>query len=58
MGIVGRLDRRGRLLGNAVVDVSLRLGGGFGLGIGVKFLSDSHLVPCRPSGATRPWIAF
>ena len=58
MGIVGRLDRRGSLLGNVVVDVRSAHGGGYGLGVGEKLLSDSHPVPCRLSEAAQPHIAF
>ena len=58
MGIVGRLDRRGSLIGNAAVDVSSDHGEGYGLGVGDKLLSDPHLVPRRPFGAAQPQIAF
>ena len=58
MGIVGRLDRRGSLLGNAAVDVGSAHGEGYRLGVGVKLLSDPHPVPRRPSEAAQPHIAF
>ena len=57
MRILGRLDRRGSLIGNAAVDVSSDHGEGYGLGVGDKLLSDPHLVPRRPSGAAQPQIA-
>jgi len=56
--ILGRLDRRGSLIGNAAVDVSSDHGEGYGLGVGDKLLSDPHLVPRRPSGAAQPEIAL
>ena len=58
MGIVGRLDRKESLLGNATIDVGLAHGEGYRLGVGGKLPSDPHPVPRRPSGAAQPQIAF